>query len=426
MSKLKDLFHQITTLFSPYIEQERATSWGQIYSQVDSSLWNSDSGIYLHEIYNNDAGDTYAIGSREGKLFRASVVTVGGEATVGEWTPVEVQHVPVSEGVTVFRQEDGRYRWAGISCTAILNKDSEIDSTALFDHFVARFEKRDLAQSPVRLDFYHEDIFFGEVDYVARDGYALITSGLFYDTEIGRAAAQGLEADPDYWGQSIFYHPSAAPALIDIGDDIQFPVWEDGELERVALLPRDRASAWFTTINTRSIEMNPKVLDALRRLIGEDKAESLAGQTDDINKRVVDEEMIARKNQDQTPDPVAPDPEPEPEPVAPVAADLSAAPPDVVVIREMRTQQTEMLAVLETLTLTLDQFVADIQARMVNLEASEQERREAWVSDLPPVQHRAVVRPRLLRQDADDNAEQTVDTSARVAALLASKGIKSG
>ena len=175
--------------------------------------------------------------------------------------------------------------------------------------------------------------------------------------------------------------------------------------------------------------MNPKVLDALRRLIGEDKAESLAGQTDDINKRVVDEDMIARENQAQTPDPVAPDPEPEPEPVAPVTPDLSTVAPDVAVIREMRTQQTETqtkldeaLSEIEALNIT----VADMQARMVNLEASEQERREAWVSDLPPVQHRAVVRPRLLRQDADDNAEQTVDTSARVAALLASKGIKSG
>ena len=328
--------------------------------------------------------------------------------------------------MTITRQEDGRYRWAGISCTAILNKDMQIDSTSLFDRFVERFNERDAEQPPVYLDFHHEDIFFGEVDYVARDGYALITSGLFLDSEIGRAAAQGLEADPEYWGQSIYYRPTAPPSLIDIGDDIQFPVWEDGELERVALLPRDRASAWFTTINTRSVDMKPQVLDALKRLIGEDKAESLAGQSDDINTRVATEEMIARDNQAETPEPVVPEVVPDPVQETVGATDLTVIPPDVAVIREMRTQQTEMLSVLETITLTLDQFVEDVQARLTNLEGSEQERRDAWVSDLPPVQTRVVVRPRQLRQDADEGEPESVDTSAYVAALMAKKGITSG
>ena len=395
-------------------------SWGQVYSQVDSAVWNGGEDMWLYELYNDNDGSTYAIAGREGKLFRASVTTANGEVGIGEWTQVEVQHVPVSESITLFRQADGQYRWAGIACTAILNKSFELDSTALFDRFIERFAARNLEQSPVRMDFFHENIFFGEVDYVARDGYSLIASGLFYDNEIGRAVVAGLEAEPEYWGQSISFNPKAPPTLVDIGNDISFPVWEDGELERIALLPRDRASAWFTTINTRSTDMNAKILDALKRLVGEDNAEALAGQSDDINERVADEDLIARSTEEETtePDPVEPDPE--------HATDLSETPPDVAVIREMRTKQTEILSVLETLTLTMDRFVGEANDRLAALEVSEQERRDAWVSDLPVIGQRTVVRPRVLRQDPNESTDETVDTSARVAALLAEKGLAPG
>ena len=161
--------------------------------------------------------------------------------------------------------------------------------------------------------------------------------------------------------------------------------------------------------------MNAKILDALKRLVGEDNAEALAGQSDDINERVADEDLIARSVEEET---TEPDPEPAP--------DLSETPPDVVVIREMRTKQTEILSVLETLTLTMDRFVGEANDRLAALEVSEQERRDAWVSDLPVIGQRTVVRPRVLRQDPNESTEETVDTSARVAALLAEKGLAPG
>ena len=166
--------------------------------------------------------------------------------------------------------------------------------------------------------------------------------------------------------------------------------------------------------------MNAKILDALKRLVGEDNAEALAGQSDDINERVADEDLIARSTEEETTEPEAGDPDPEPAP------DLSETPPDVVVIREMRTKQTEILSVLETLTLTMDRFVGEANDRLAALEVSEQERRDAWVSDLPVVGQRTVVRPRVLRQDPNESTDETVDTSARVAALLAEKGLAPG
>ena len=429
MSKITELFRKITAMFSPYIEEEtepeeRAVAWQHMYEQVWTASRDSDSEVYLYEMYTDDNGGTYAIGTSEGRLFRAGVTVADGEASIGEWSPVQIQHVPVNRGLSVVRQADGRYRWAGISCTAILNKDSEIDSTTLFDRFVEHFAERSRENDPVVLDFYHHDIFLGEVDYVARDGYTFITSGLFNDDDLGRAAAQGLEADPEYWGQSIFYKPSAVPSLVTVGDDIQFPVWEDGELLRVALLPRDRASAWFTTINTRSMDMDQKVKDALRRLIGDDKADALADQSDEVNARVEKGDVIARETQVQVTEPVVAEAEPVPD-AEPVAPDLSEAPPDVTVIREMRTQQAEVMAVLETLTLTMDAFVGDVKSRLSGLEMSEQKRRDAWVSDLPAVANRTVVRPRVVVRGAEDEVEE-VDMNAHVNALLLSKGITPG
>ena len=92
MPNLRSLWEQITALFSPYIEQQdRAMSWGQVYSQVDSAVWNGGEDMWLYELYNDNDGSTYAIAGREGKLFRASVTTANGEVGIGEWTQVEVQ-----------------------------------------------------------------------------------------------------------------------------------------------------------------------------------------------------------------------------------------------------------------------------------------------------------------------------------------------
>ncbi len=405
--------------------EERAISWGSVYAQVDNLTWDGD--LWLHELYIDDDGETYAIASSEGKLYRATVTVTEDTVTLGAWVPVEVQHVPVSRGLTITRQENGRYRWAGVACTAVLNKDQEIDSTTLFDRFVERFEQQDRATSPVLLDFWHQDVFLGEVDYLARDGYTLVASGLFRDDEIGRAAAQSIQLDPDNWGQSISYRPMATPEFLDVGQGISFPVWEDGKLERIALLPRDRASAWFTTFNARSENMRSEILEALKKLVGEEQAQALAGQVDEVNERVAGDGLIAREAEDSdtgdTSDPAETTEPPEGTQVEreqePEQEQEAATPPDVQVIRELRADQLEIKGALEALVTTLAEFVPDVQDRLARLEQSEQERREAWLADMPTPQARNIVRP---RQATPPSGEQ-VDTSERVNQLLASKGI---
>lgn len=396
----------------PPATEERAVSWGMVYSQVDNAAYQDS--MFLHELYTDEDEQVYAIASSMGKLYRASVVIESGAAVLGPWEEVEIQHVPVTRGLLISRQENGQYRWAGVACTAILNKDQEIDSSVLFERFVQRFEQQDRASEPVRLDFWHEDVFLGEVDYLATDNYTLVASGTFRDDEIGRAAAQAIQADPETWGQSISYRPLAAPAFLQVTESIRFPVWEDGKLERIALLPKDRASAWFTTFETRSDTMKTEILEALKRLVGNEQALALAGQVDDVNQRVAGEGLIARTTEPATePAPTA-DPEPAPE--------VADEPPDVRVIRELRADQLETRAILESLVSTLDQFVPQVSDRLERLEQSEQERRAAWMSDLPAPQARQIVRPRAALPDP----QTQVDTSDRVHQTLLAKGITQG
>jgi len=80
---------------------------------------------------------------------------------------------------------------------------------------------------------------------------------------------------------------------------------------------------------------------------------------------------------------------------------------------------------LETLTLTVERLDGETRDRLAALEVSEQERRQAWVSDLPAVTTRTVVRPRVQRHDPDAD-EEAVSTSALIAGRLAEKGLTPG
>jgi len=387
-------------------EEARAMSIDQVYEQL--YLKTSGTDMWPYNLYTDDDGSMYAIMVGAGKLYRVPLTVTSGELTVGEAEEVEIQHVPVQRGASlqIYRQEDGRYRWAAIACTAILNRDGEIDSSELFDKLVERFEE------PIPLDFFHQDIFLGDVEFVARDGYTLVASGLFSDDEVGRAAAETVAEDPDEWGLSIQYKPLAPPDFIEVAEGVKFPVWRDGELRRVALLPKDRASAWYTTINVmRGETMKAEILEALKRLIGEERALALAGQVDEVNERVANDGLIAREQETED----APEPEPEPE----AEPEATEPPSEVEVIRQMREQQREIQETVKALAEGLHAFVADVTERLQKLERSEQERREAWLADLPTPHVRAVVRPRR----EPEPAEEDEDISEHVRKVLASKAI---
>jgi len=404
-------------------ETERAYSIGQVVEMVQYAMWAQNAGaeygeeIWLHDLYTDSSGEFYAIGSREGKLYRASITMSGEEVDIGEWVHVQVEHVPVQRGLSIFRQDDGRVRWGGVVCTAVLNRSGEVDSTSLFGSFVERFNSRDAEEDPVRLDFYHEHLFLGTVDTVIQDGYVLIASGLFDDTDIGRAAADGLEREPDYWGASIQYKPTAVPSFVDCGDGVEFPVWEEGTLERIALLPRDRAAAWFTSMNTRSDDMNQQAREALERLLGAEQMAALEGQVDDINERVASDGLIARDadtvESTETDEDTDVDVEQDVE-----TTDDTGETEDVDFIVQLRSEISD----LHSAVVAIAEMLPDIASRIEALEDTEQERQRAWRSDLPEPRPLKVVRPRTTRETEDTGDEKP--TTEIVAERLKEKGLQ--
>ena len=397
----EDAPESLYTLAGKEPPTERAANMQQIYEAL--AQYASESSLYLIDLCVDGDGLLYAIASREGRLYQASVTVESGAAMAGEWQEVEVQYVP-TPGMSVMRQADGTYRWVGIACSAVLNKDAQIDSTRLFERFVERFNQRHEDSGGIPLDFWHTDILLGTVDFLATDGYMLIDSGVFRNDAIGAAVAEALRAHPEEWGQSIAYMPLARPDRLEVGNGLAFPVWEDGELRRVALLPQEQAAAWFTTIQTRSVDMEPKILEALKRLVGEEQALALAAQVDGVNRRVEHEQLIAREVEGATPEPDA----------TPTPSETPEA-PEVRAVLEIRAALAESNAALVEIV----RAVTDMDARLQLLERSEQQRREAWLADLPALQPRELVRPRDARPA--EAAEKPADE--RVRETLSQKGI---
>lgn len=416
MSIVKNLLGALLDVFRPYVEQEeRAVAWSALYEQAYAAISNAYPDMWFHELY-QDNGSTYAIASQMGTLYRMDVAFVDGKILMGEPQSVQVEHVPVGRSLTVRRELDGRYRWVGVASTAILNRSNEVDSTALFDDFITRFNQQDLEESPVHLDFWHTDILLGTVDWIGRDGYVLLASGLLAEGELGEAIANELERDPAYWGQSITFRVQGEPSMIEVMEGVSFPVWEQGVLRRIALLPQDHAAAWFTTMNLRSVDMNKTMMDALRRLVGDEAAEALAGTVDSVNQRASDPNVIARSTAEGDVDPVAGD-----DGTAEVPQSETETVSEADMIRGMVQQMTDLTEVARGILDTVN----GLEQRVTALEATDAERQRAWLADLPTgVQTRPLVRPR--QEPTPGNQTQTPDTSNAVRELLRSKGIVPG
>jgi hypothetical protein len=217
-------------------QQERAVNIGAIWTAVQNHLNENGtedeygdmrSSGYVLDIYAEEAGVFAIITRNDGKLYKVPVtIDADSQVTFGEEQLVVMDFKPVTaRSITVKRQADGQVRWFAMpACTAVLNRVGEIDSRKLFDSFVAHIE-RDGGTYP-ELDFFHlgEQLILGKADWVARDEYSYCASGLFEDTEIGRAAAQSIEEHPEYWGLSIAYLPTEEPEQLRSEDGIEIPV----------------------------------------------------------------------------------------------------------------------------------------------------------------------------------------------------------
>lgn len=350
---------------------ERAVSMPEVYMGTAKALEESDA--YLVDVFTDDGGQMYAIANQDGALFRVPLTIADGSVEIGELEPVQMEFAPRAErGLTVTRQADGRYRWVAVACTAILNRVGEVDSRALFENFV----KRIAAGEPMPLvDFWHMNgSEFGVADYVDWDGYALIASGLFDDAEVGRAAAEGIARDPTYWGTSIKYRPKAGER-VEVANGVRIPVYTDGVLLRVSILPESKAASLYTTI-TGGVQMKDEIRAALLKLLGRDElVDQVAHTVDGVNERAAEPGVIARDAE----------PAPEAAPVAPAAPASEAE--GIAALMKRITDLEEALALLTNAVQGMGAASEDgarsTDHRLSLLERADEERKRAWLSDLP-------------------------------------------
>lgn len=224
---------------------ERALSMPRLYEAISSLLYEGDDWPFLLDVY-ADGGDLYALTTQDGRLYRQPIGVQGEMVTLGERQQVMEAHPTVNQSRTVIRQQaDGRWRWYSISATSVLNRVGEIDSRDLFDSFITHAQET--GEYPIRM-FYHQGEGYrtGQADFLARDGYCYVTSGVFDDTPLARAEVAARQADPDYWGESIGFLPKADPDMVGIAEGINIPVYRRGINREISTLPEREAASLFT------------------------------------------------------------------------------------------------------------------------------------------------------------------------------------
>ncbi len=315
--------------FESLADVERSIGMNSIYSQIrplidahdipEENIW-----FYLQDVY-FDAGIMYAIIQQGGKLFRADVrVADDNTVTLGEFIPVTPLFVPsVSrtdgerfQNTKIIRTADGRYRWLSISNTAILNRVGELDSRALFDSFVEHAQRT--GEYPYRT-FNHEGEVMrtGQADFIARDGYTYITSGLYdVDSPLAAIERKAIENNPEQWGESIGFSVTAEPEIIRTSEDgINIPVYNEGVNVEISTCLERSAAAWFTaplligrTATEVKKRMQQSTLRAIGQLIGDAgvlgaEADALMAHfqtsVDAVNERAVDGDTISRTTEEE-------------------------------------------------------------------------------------------------------------------------------
>lgn len=434
--KVDDTFRRIMGL-----DEERAISIGDVYWQISDALWEGDDFAFLTDLYMDD-DQMFGVIAKEGKLYRAEVSVNGSDVTIGELIAVEMEFVPVTQSITIRRTADGSFRWVGISAASVLNRVGEIDSRDLFDSFVEHAEET--GEYPIR-QFYHagEQFRTGQCDFMARDGYLLITSGIYDDSELANLEVKSRTKDTEFWGDSIGFVSNQEPDKLQFEDGITIPVYTQGICREISTVPEADAASWMTAMPTLdSMEvirmLKSKQFDAFVLLFNgdEDKArEWLEDNADSRNRMITEEGKIARSTDPESEDPeverdaVEEESESPEEVEAEVDADAETEDEDededteefVLELDEAATGAIaervadalgENFSTIEQTIATIAETVETVTTQMEELseriaavEADDAQRHTTWIEDLPRTNRLPVTfRPR--NQESSDSADE--------------------
>lgn len=143
-------------------------------------------------------------------------------------------------------------RWVSIAATSVLNRAGEIDSRQLFALF--EHHARKTGYFPF-LTYAHQgrQFKFGQADNIRQYHNSLIVEGYFdYGNSESAKLAQifynAIRENPSNWEISIGYLLTKDPEITEIGRGFYVPVYREGIMYELSLLPAGKAANQLTKI----------------------------------------------------------------------------------------------------------------------------------------------------------------------------------
>lgn len=201
----------------------------------------------------------------------------------------------------VTKQEDGQYRWVGISSTAFLDRDNEIVSRDA----LSKLTKKGEDYGP--LVFWHTDyqndsgavspLSIGTCDTQMVDGVTLIESGLWNDSPLAKAIMNDIiSGNPQVsWGMSIGFYPLSSTPNVPVGNSVVKTVYDKIDVIERSVLPTEYASNPFTCIDSGGNNMDETKKNLLRKLIGDEQTDEIAARVDALNTKALDADAIVKE-----------------------------------------------------------------------------------------------------------------------------------
>lgn len=315
MTEKKSTFDKFLDGLNTLVEKfrgERAIGGEQIEQQIYKQVYEKFDYGWPLGVFFEDDGSAFVVIAAAGKLYRMNFEIQNSEV-VNVSEPIEVmfdfpERSRAKNDFIIRQQPNGRFRWISFSATSVLNRVGEIDSTALFDSMIEAFESGE-APAPIR-QLYHlgENAKTGQVDFMFRRGNVFITSGLYDESPLAMAEIKARQAEPDFWGNSIGYIPTAPPDILELGE-VEIPVYNRGIMQEESTLAESDAASWFTSMPILETEVSrmKNLTDAQKDIFrtkifaGEadpdKKIQELLNGADDINRSIEEAQMIKRSKE---------------------------------------------------------------------------------------------------------------------------------
>lgn len=194
-------------------------------------------------------------------------------------TAMQTYQRSLKDGLSVYKDARGDWRWLCVSSTAYEDRDREIVSTKALRDAVA-YGDRTGDRGVLR--WWHIPGFdIGDCDFQAttQGDRFLIESGTFRSPQIAQKIASAVN---DLGLTLGFYHPANEPSGRVFTNIVPF--------ER-SLAPRDKVSNRFTSLIVKGFPMNEEKLKAARALLGDDVVTALLANVATTDKTAQDQRV---------------------------------------------------------------------------------------------------------------------------------------